>query len=111
MDSQRDNRPEAARGFLGAYWRADLAAALDFCAPNAVIVLARSLPIPTPAPVGEILPLIFREGYPRFKGGAFDVTVDRTFAEGDTVLVEYTARGKLVTGSQFECGYAAILDF
>ncbi|HVW68488.1 MAG TPA: nuclear transport factor 2 family protein [Steroidobacteraceae bacterium] len=111
MGSQRGNRVEAARGFLAAYWRADLAMALGFCAPSAVIVLARSLPITTPAPVGEVLPVIFREVYPRFEDGRFDVAIDRTLADGDTVLVEYTARGRLVTGARFECDYAAVLDF
>jgi ketosteroid isomerase-like protein len=56
--------PESARAFLEAYWRADLAGALALCTPDAVIVLARSLPIVTPAPVAEILPRIFRDVYP-----------------------------------------------
>lgn len=102
---------QSARSFLEAYWRADLAAALTRCAPNAVIELARSLPIVTPAPVAEILPLIFRDVYPRFEGGRFDVTIDSTLANAQRVLVEYTARGKLKTGSMFECGYAAVLEF
>ena len=108
MDSPYGN---LARGFLGAYWRADLRGALAHCSADAVIVLARSVPIATPAPVGEVLPLIFRDVYPRFEGGRFDVTIERTLAEGDSVLVEYTARGKLTNGSRFECDYAAVLDF
>ena len=111
MVFQRGNLLEAARGFLAAYWRADLATALAYCSADAVIILARSLPIATPAPVGAILPLIFRDVYPRFEGGRFDVTIERTLTEGDSVLVEYTARGKLTSGSQFECDYAAVLDF
>jgi ketosteroid isomerase-like protein len=103
--------PEAARAFLEAYWRADLAAALALCASGAVIVLARSLPIVTPAPVAEILPLIFRDVYPRFEGGRFDVSIDRMLSDDQGVLVEYTARGKLTNGTLFECGYAAVLEF
>jgi ketosteroid isomerase-like protein len=102
---------EAARAFLEAYWRADLSGALALCAPGATVELARSLPIVTPAPVSEILPRIFRDVYPRFEGGRFDVTIDRMLADEQAVLVEYTARGKLTNGTLFECGYAAVLDF
>jgi ketosteroid isomerase-like protein len=107
----RMGNPESARAFLEAYWRADLAAALALCTSDAVIVLARSLPIVTPAPVAEILPRIFRDVYPRFEGGRFDVTIDYMLSEGQGVLVEYTARGKLTNGNVFECGYAAVLEF
>ncbi len=102
--------PETARAFLDAYWRADLSAALAQCTPDAVIVLARSLPIVTPAPVAQILPMIFRNVYPRFEGGRFDVTIDRMISDDQGVLVEYTARGKLTNGTLFECGYAAVLE-
>jgi ketosteroid isomerase-like protein len=105
------SNPESARAFLEAYWRADLAGALALCTADAVIVLARSLPIVTPAPVAEILPRIFREVYPRFEGGRFEVTIDHMLSEGQGVLVEYTARGKLTNGAGFECGYAAVLEF
>jgi len=86
----------AARSFLQAYWRADLQSALAHCQPGAVIELARSLPIATPAPVADILPLIFNNVYPKFVGGRFDVTIDSTLEQNNRVLVEYTARGKLV---------------
>lgn len=102
---------ESALSFLEAYWRADLAAALALCTPDATIVLARSLPIATPAPVADILPMIFRDVYPRFEGSRFDVSIDRMMADEQGVLVEYTARGKLKNGSVFECAYAAVLEF
>ena len=102
---------EAARAFLAAYWRADLPAALALCASGAVIVLARALPLVTPAPVAEVLPKIFRDVYPRFEGGRFDVTIDRVLSDEQGVLVEYTARGKLTNGTLFDCGYAAVLEF
>jgi len=101
----------AARSFLQAYWRADLQSALAHCQPGAVIELARSLPIATPAPVADILPLIFNNVYPKFVGGRFDVTIDSTLEQNNRVLVEYTARGKLVAGGLFECGYAAVFEF
>ena len=87
------------------------AAALALCASGAVIVLARSLPLVTPAPVAEVLPRIFRDVYPRFEGGRFDVTIDRVLSDEQGVLVEYTARGKLTNGTLFDCGYAAVLEF
>jgi ketosteroid isomerase-like protein len=107
-----DNRNLAsARDFLAAYWRADLAAALARCAPGATIELAKSLPLVTPAPVADVLPLIFRDVYPRFEGGRFDVTIDATLADEQCVLIEYTARGRLTSGNAFECRYAAVLEF
>lgn len=65
----RMNNPEAARAFLEAYWHADLPAALALCASGAVIVLARSLPLVTPAPVAEVLPMIFEMFIPGSKEG------------------------------------------
>ena len=70
----------SAREFLAAYWRADLAAALAHCAPGATIELAKSLPLVTPAPVADVLPRIFRDVYPKFEGGRFDVSIDATLA-------------------------------
>jgi ketosteroid isomerase-like protein len=102
---------DTARDFLAAYWRADLAAALSHCAPGATIELAKSMPLVTPAPVAEILPQIFRDVYPRFEGGRFDVTINATLADEERVLVEYTAHGRLTTGSPFDCRYAAVLEF
>jgi len=102
---------DSAREFIAAYWRADLAAALAHCAPGATIELAKSLPLVTPAPVAEVLPRIFRDVYPRFEGGRFDVSIDATLADEQRVLIEYTARGRLTSGNPFECRYAAVLEF
>src|ERR1700761_431341 len=85
-----------ARAFLQAYWRGDLADALARCTPTAVIELAPSLPMVTPAPMAEVLPQIFANVYPKFEGGRFDVTIGGTLEQGNRVLVEYTARGRLV---------------
>lgn len=107
----RMSNPESARAFLEAYWRADLSGALGLCTSGATVELARSLPFVTPAPVAEILPRIFRDVYPRFEGGRFDVTIDRMISDEQGVVVEYTARGKLTNGTLFGCGYAAVLEF
>jgi ketosteroid isomerase-like protein len=108
---ERVTPESSARSFLQAYWRADLPGALAKCSPNALIELARSLPIATPAPIADILPQIFKNVYPKFEGGRFDVTIDSTLEDDERVLVEYTARGKLTTGVLFECGYAAVFQF
>jgi ketosteroid isomerase-like protein len=107
----RTRNLDSARDFLAAYWRADLAAALAHCAPSATMELAKSLPLVTPAPLAEVLSQIFRNVYPRFEGGRFDVAIDATLADEHCVLVEYTARGRLVTGKPFDCRYAAVLEF
>jgi len=99
------------REFLAAYWRADLARALQWCSPDSVIDLARSLPIRTPAPVSVVLPLMFRDIYVRFENQRFDSEIVGAIAGDDRVLVEYVARGKLTTGCPFECGYAVVFDF
>ena len=108
---ERVNLKSLARCFLQAYWRADLTGALARCGPNALIELARSLPIATPAPIATVLPLIFKNVYPKFEAGRFDVTIDSMLEDDERVLVEYTARGKLTTGVLFECGYAAVFQF
>jgi ketosteroid isomerase-like protein len=101
----------AARDFLAAYWRADLTAALTHCTPAATIELAKSLPLTTPARLADVLSRIFREIYPRFQGAKFDSTIEATLADEHSVLVEYTARGLLTSGSTFECRYAAVFEF
>jgi len=99
------------REFLEAYWRADLAGALQCCTPDSVIDLARSLPIRTPAPISVVLPLMFRDIYVRFENQRFESEIVASIADDDRVLVEYVARGKLTTGCPFECGYAVVFDF
>jgi ketosteroid isomerase-like protein len=101
----------AARDFLAAYWRADLMAALTHCTHAATIELAKSLPLITPACIADVLPRIFREIYPKFQGAKFDTTIDATLADEHSVLVEYTARGLLRSGSAFDCRYAAVFEF
>jgi ketosteroid isomerase-like protein len=101
----------ASIAFLDAYWRADLCGALERCSPDAVIDLARALPIRTPAPISVVLPLMFRDVYIRFEEQRFDSEIVGSVADEDRVLVEYVARGKLTTGCRFECGYAVVFDF
>lgn len=101
---------QAALEFLSAYWRADLATALAFCAPDAVIELPPSISIVTPALIRDVLPGIFSEVYQRFVGGGFDVAIERTVAEQGTVFVEYRASGDLKTGHRFDCRYGVVFQ-
>lgn len=96
--------------FLSAYWRADLPAALALCDPEAIIEFPKSISIVTPALIRDVLPGIFGEVYRRFVDARFDVSIDRTLAQGDAVFVEYTASGDLTTGRRFECRYAVVLQ-
>jgi ketosteroid isomerase-like protein len=72
--------------------------------------LPPSVPMPSPAPIGESLSRIFTSVYPRFQNGRFDVAIQLCVADGDTVIVEYQARGVLLTGREFLCRYLAILE-
>lgn len=105
-----DPAREVALRFLKAYWAADLPGALAACAPGATIALPPSAPFDSPAPIAVVLPQIFAKVYDRFVDRRFQVTVDRCLSTGSTVVVEYTARGELVSGDGFACQYLAILD-
>jgi ketosteroid isomerase-like protein len=103
-----------ALGFLGAYWRGDLDDALGRCVPGAIMELPQSLPLPSPAPVEDLLPRIFAGVYRRFAGGRFDVDVETAVAGAapagrSLVAVEYVARGALATGGEFRCRYCAFV--
>ena len=90
---------------------AAFSAALNFLDSPLPKSPSSNAPIATPAPIADVLPLIFKDVYPKFEGGRFDVTIDSTLEDEGRVLVEYTARGKLTTGVLFECGYAAVFEF
>ena len=100
----------AALHFLEAYWRADLACALGVCAPHAEIDLPQSVSLPSPAPLAEVLPLIFANVYPRFVDGTFSIAVERILSDQRSVVVEYTASGPLVSGRTFHCRYLVLIE-
>ncbi len=101
---------QVALAFLSAYWRAELAAALALCAPDAVIELPQSISIVTPALIRDVLPGIFSEVYQRFVDGRFDAAIERTIAEQGVVFVEYRASGDLKTGHRFDCRYGVVFQ-
>ena len=109
-EATADATRRLALAFLAAYWRADLATALALCAPDAAIELQRSFSLVTPAPIKDVLPIIFSEVFRRFVGGRFEATVERTIADVDAVFVEYRAVGDLTTGQRFDCRYGGVFQ-
>jgi ketosteroid isomerase-like protein len=100
----------AALAFLQAYWRGSLEDALASATMDAVIELPRSIPLPSPAPLAQVLPLIFGRIYSCFANGRFDIHIERCLVDGEAVIVEYTATGDLVSGRVFRCRYLVILE-
>ena len=109
MSAAADTR-RTALAFLGAYWRGDLAAVRELAAPNAIIELPRSSPITSPAPLLDVMPLIFERVYPRFRNRHFDTAIERCVVDGGIALVEYEANGMLVSGRWFSCRYLVALE-
>ena len=101
---------EAALQFLDAYWRADLEGALAICTPGASIELSQSVALASPAPLAEVLPIIFTKVYPRFVESCFVTQIDRVLADDSAVAVEYAATGSLVSGRPFHCRYLVIIE-
>jgi ketosteroid isomerase-like protein len=101
---------EAALQFLDAYWRADLEGALATCTPDASIELPQLVALASPAPLAEVLPIIFTRVYPRFVESRFVIQINRVLADDSAVIVEYVATGPLVSGRPFHCRYLVIIE-
>ncbi|MBS0611808.1 MAG: nuclear transport factor 2 family protein [Proteobacteria bacterium] len=108
MSAAADTR-RTALAFLHAYWRGDLAAIHELVASTAIIELPRSTPLPSPAPLLDVIPLIFEQAYPRFRDRRFDIAVERCVIDDRVALVEYQATGTLVSGRTFCCRYLVVL--
>lgn len=100
----------AALAFLQAYWRGSLEDALANATTDAVIELPASVPLPSPAPLAQVLPLIFGRIYSYFANGRFDIHIERCLVDGGAVIIEYTATGDLVNGRVFRCRYLVVLE-
>lgn len=109
LEHGRSESEDVALAFLHAYWRADLEDALAHCTEGALMELPASVPMRTPAKVADLLPAIFHEIYPRFRGGRFDVRIDNVVSAQSSVVVEYLATGSLVNGREFRCRYVMVL--
>jgi len=101
---------DTALEFLEAYWRADIDGALAVCTPDASIELPPSVAIASPAPIAEVLPIIFTRVYPRFVDSRFGIQIQRVLADETAVVVGYTATGSLVNGRSFHCRYLVIIE-
>jgi len=101
---------KVALQFLDAYWRADLEGALAICTPGASIELPKSVALASPAPLAEILPIIFTKVYPKFVESRFVIQIDRVISDDSATVVEYTASGSLVSGRPYHCRYLVMIE-
>lgn len=100
----------AALAFLQAYWRGNLEDALANATTDALIELPHSVPLPSPAPLAQVLPVIFGRVFSCFVNGRFDIHIERCLVDGGAVIIEYTATGDLVSGRVFQCRYLVVLE-
>jgi ketosteroid isomerase-like protein len=101
---------QTALQFLNAYWRADLAGALAICTPDAAIELPQSVAVASPAPIADVLPIIFTKVYPLFVDSRFVIQINRVIADNSAAVVEYTASGPLVSGRSYHCRYLVMIE-
>jgi ketosteroid isomerase-like protein len=99
---------EVALDFLRCFWAGDIEAAGALCTHDAHWVFARSLPYSGTVPIAEGLRTIVDGLFSQFDPpGRFDVRVHHALADGDVVLVEYSASGRLQNGATYENDYVA----
>lgn len=95
-----------ATGFLEAFWRGDIPAALARCAPDAVWTLQASLradqQVPVPMAI-EFLMTRLVSGFAPESG--YTVTFHNAIAEGGEVAVEYSAAGRTRSGGHYTNDY------
>jgi ketosteroid isomerase-like protein len=105
-----DVNGDLALRFLQAFWRGDLAATSAMSTEDAVFVFARSLPYPRHCPLRDAHAQIVGGLFAAFDPpGRFEVTVRQVLTAGDAVTVEYSARGKLANGRDYENDYIMAL--
>lgn len=97
---------ELVLNFLHAFWRSDLRSTSAMATKDAVFVFARSLPYPRHCPLREAHEAIVSGLFASFDPpGRFDVEVRQVLAADDAVTVEYSAKGKLANGRDYENDY------
>lgn len=97
---------ELALDFLRAFWQGDLSATAAMATDDAVFVFARSLPYPRRCPLREAHQSIVNGLFASFDPpGKFEVEVRQVLAADDSVMVEYSARGRLANGRDYENDY------
>lgn len=92
--------------FLRAFWRGDVDAAMALATPDARFVFARSLPYPRHCPLRDALVQIVEGLFAQFDPpGRFDVEIRHVLCSGDVAMAEYSARGRLANGRDYENDY------
>lgn len=94
------------REYLHAFWRGDVDAAVALCTPDATFVFARSLPYPRECPIREALSTIIDGLFDAFDPpGRFTTEIRHVLCDGANVTAEYSARGRLANGRDYENDY------
>jgi ketosteroid isomerase-like protein len=107
-----DGNKEVAVRFLGHFWAGELEAALALAAPDAVFVNTRSLAEQRRVPLHQALSWIIGDLFSRFvPPGRFDVRIRNALADGDQVMVEYSASGRLDNGRDYANDYVMAFTF
>jgi ketosteroid isomerase-like protein len=107
-----DVNGDLALRFLQAFWRGDVTAAADMVTDDAVFVFARSLPYPRRCPLLEAHRQIAGGLFAAFDPpGGFEVEIRQLLSAGDAVTVEYSARGRLANGRDYENDYIMAFTF
>jgi uncharacterized protein len=101
-----DDARAVAVGFLEAFWRGDIPAALAACAPDAVWTLQASLRperhVPVPVAIDFLMSRLVSGFAPE---SGYTVTFRNAIAEGDEVAVEYAAAGRTRAGDHYSNDY------
>lgn len=107
-----DGNKEVAVRFLRHFWAGELEAALQLAAAEAVFVNTRSLAQQRRVPLREALSWIIGDLFSRFvPPGRFDVQLRNVLAEGDQVMVEYSASGRLDNDRDYANDYVMAFTF
>lgn len=107
-----DGNKEVAVRFLRHFWSGELDAALQLAVEDAVFVNTRSLAEQRRVPLGDALSWIIGDLFSRFvPPGSFDVEIRNVLAEGDQVMVEYSASGRLDNDRDYANDYVMAFTF
>ena len=107
-----DGNKEVAVRFLQHFWAGDLRAALALATPDAMFVNARSLAEQRKVPLQHALSWIIGDLFSRFvPPGHFVVSIRNAIEDGDQVMVEYSASGKLDNGRDYANDYVMAFTF
>lgn len=107
-----DGNKEVAVRFLRYFWAGELEAALQLAAADAVFVNTRSLAEQRIVTLRQALSWIIGDLFSRFvPPGRFDVQIRNALGEGDQVMVEYSASGRLDNGRDYANDYVMAFKF